>query len=222
MKTQSESSFRRALVLSATTLAAFAMSLSLSIKDAFAATLQLRSQPTTANTNLMATILRFAPKQVAPNTQRLIQIADMALSDNALAERIFSDPDAVAAQYHLSANELNVLRNMNRVQFETARTDARQVVADRRTQAGTMRLPADAVDLRLITERMVVGRAILAAVGRSYLDAANAHQCCPWGHSIELGISSDPAYYNAVFAAPPAVQQLQRGIIMESPTQRVR
>ena len=228
MKTQSYSSFRRALLLSATTLAAFAVSLSLPIRDAVAATLLMKAKPTTANMNLMAKILRFAPKRVAPNTERLIRIAGMALSDNGLAERIFSNPDAVAVQYHLSKNELHVLQHMNRVQFETARKDAAQVVADRRAEAGSMRLPADAVDVRLITERMVVGRAILAAVGRSYLEAANAHQCCPWGHSIELGISSDPAFYNVVFQRPagaalPAVQQRQGGSsIMQSPKQRMK
>ena len=221
MKTQSESSFRKALLLSATTLAAFAMSLSLPIKEALAATLLMRAKPTTVNMNLMAKILRFAPKHVAPNTEGLVRLAGMALSDNGLAERIFRNPDAVAAQYHLSQNELHVLRHMDRVQFETARKDARQVVADRRAEAGSMRLPADAVNVRLIAERMVVGRAILAAVGRSYLEAANAHQCCPWGHSIELGISSDPAYYNAVFSALPAVQQPQQGVIMQSPKPRM-
>ena len=81
-----------------------------------------------------------------------------------------------------------------------------------------MRLPADAVNVRLIAERMVVGRAILAAVGRSYLKAANAHKCCPWEGAIQLGISSDPAFYNVVFSTPAAVQS-PFGNSTESPTQ---
>ena len=63
-----------------------------------------------------------------------------------------------------------------------------------------MRLPPGATDGRMITERMIVGRAILAAVGRSYLEAANADACCPWSKAIELGVSGDPATYNAAFA----------------------
>lgn len=60
-------------------------------------------------------------------------------------------------------------------------------------------MPPGATNTHLITERMIVGRSILAAVGRSYLDAANAHDCCPWSKTIELGISSDPAMYDVVF-----------------------
>lgn len=65
-----------------------------------------------------------------------------------------------------------------------------------------MRMPPGATDRELITERMIVGRAILAAVGRSYLNAADAHDCCPWSKAIELGVNSDPAYFNAVFERP--------------------
>ena len=117
------------------------------------------------------------------------------------------EPDAVASQYHLSKNERLVLRHMDRRQFQTARNDASRVVAKRLSSAASMhaRLPAGATNTHLITERMIVGRAILAAVGRSYLDAANAHACCPWSKSIELGISSDPAFYNVVFQKQAAV-----------------
>ena len=71
-------------------------------------------------------------------------------------------------------------------------------------RGGNMRMPAGATDAHQIAERMVVGRAILAAVGRSYLEAANAHACCPWSKSIELGVNSDPAVYNVVFQQPAA------------------
>ena len=108
----------------------------------------------------------------------------------------------MAAQYNLSDNEKVVLHHMTREQFDTARADAARVVASRMSRAGTMRMPPAATDRELITERMIVGRAILAAVGRSYLNAADAHGCCPWSKAIELGVNSDPAYFNAVFERP--------------------
>jgi hypothetical protein len=151
------------------------------------------------------------PRFVNPTAVTLLRIADQALSDNALAERISRDPDGVAEQYHLSNSERLVLRHMTREQFQTARSDAARLVATRLTSERSVRLPAGATDSRLITERMVVGRAILAAVGRSYLDAADANACCPWSKSIELGLSGDPAYYNAVFARPAGARVSQPG-----------
>jgi hypothetical protein len=145
------------------------------------------------------------PRFVNPTAAGLLRIADQALSDNALAERIFGNPDAVAREFRLSSNELLVLRHMTREQFEVARTDAARLVAERSANARMMRLPPGATDAHLIAERMVVGRAILAAVGRSYLNAADAHGCCPWSKAIELGINSDPAYYNPVFERSPAI-----------------
>ena len=152
------------------------------------------------------------PRYVNPTAVTLLRIAEQALSDSALAERISRDPDGVAAQYHLSNGERLVLRHMTREQFQTARSDAARLVATRLTSERSVRLPAGATDSRLITERMVVGRAILAAVGRSYLEAADANACCPWSKSIELGINSDPAVYNAVFARPAAGNLVQHGM----------
>lgn len=149
------------------------------------------------------------PKYVNPSAARLLGIAHDALSDGALAERIFHEPDAVASQLRLSDNEKLVLRHMTREQFDTARADADQVRADRLSKAGSSRLPASAIDARLITERMIVGRAILAAVGRSYLEAANAHACCPWSKAIELGINAKPELYNQAFEAPSGARVLQ-------------
>jgi hypothetical protein len=92
-------------------------------------------------------------------------------------------------------------------QFQTARSDAARVVATRMSYARSMAMPAGATDPRRITEGMIVGRAILAAAGRSYLNASNANACCPWSKAIELGVNSDPAYYNAVFARPGNLAQ---------------
>jgi hypothetical protein len=103
---------------------------------------------------------------------------------------------------------------MTREQFQVAHDDAARLVANR--LASSMRLPPGATDARLITERMIVGRAILAAVGRSYLDAADANACCPWSKSIELGLNSDPAYYNVVFQRSAVVNGPQNRMEMPS------
>ncbi len=143
-----------------------------------------------------AQMIIIQPKFVHSTATRLVKIADEALADSALAERIFREPDAVAAQYKLSDNERLVLRHMTREQFNTARGDAGRLTADRLSQAASMRLPlpAGSTDARLITQHMVVGRAILAAVGRSYLEAKNKDGCCPWKPAIELGVNSSRGY----------------------------
>jgi hypothetical protein len=146
--------------------------------------------------NLQTEVGDFRLATPNPNTLRVLGIAYQALSDNSLAERIFREPDVVAMQYNLSNHAKLVLRHMDREQFQTARIDAmREVLVH---QLGDIQGFAD-----VLTAETIVGRAILAAVGRSYLDAMDAHQCCPWGGSIQLGINSDPAYYNPVFQTTP-------------------
>jgi hypothetical protein len=213
MKKERESLFRKVSLLLATTAATLGVTLGLPIKKALAASSSWKSRLVAAANLPQAQLQIVQPRYVNPSTLRLLSIAEQALSNPALAERIFREPDAVAAQYHLSKNEKLVLRHMDRTQFQTARTDAARVVANRMSRARSTPLPAGATNAHQITERMIVGRAILAAVGRSYLSAADAHDCCPWSKSIELGVSSDPALYNVVFqrsagahAALPAVQ----------------
>ena len=202
MKKETVSSLRKALLLLATTAAALGVFLGLPVKKTMAASRDWKMAPAPTVNQPSARLEVIQPKYVNPTAVTLLRIAEQALSNNALAERISRDPDGVAAQFRLSNNERLVLRQMNREQFEIARADAAQLVGTRLSYAGSMRLPAGATDSRLITERMIVGRAILAAVGRSYLDAANAHACCPWSKAIELGVSSDPVTYNAAFARP--------------------
>jgi hypothetical protein len=139
------------------------------------------------------------PVPVNPTAVHLIKIANMALTDSSLAERIFREPDAVSRDNKLSDNETKVLRQMTREQFEIAREDAARIAAKRLAEAGGRGQPTlDEIDA--IAGRMVVGRSILAAVGRSYLDAADAHDCCPWNKTIQIGLNSDPATYDSVFA----------------------
>lgn len=200
MKKGDESGLRRVSVLLTTTVAALGVALLLPIKKVWAASFGARVSPAAIG---QPRILKIkGPRYVNPTAMRLLHIAAQALSNGTLAQRIFSDPDAVAKQYHLSKAEARVLRHMDRRQFQTARSDAARLVRKRRAEAGTTPLPPKAVNTRLIAEGMVVGRAILAAVGRSYLNAKDHAGCCPWGGSLELGINADPAYYNSVFQNP--------------------
>jgi len=202
MRKISELSVRKALLLLTTAIATVGVFLGLPVKKAIAAMQDYRMAPGAAVNQPAARFEVIQPRFVNPTAANLLKIAGMALSDSALAERIARDPEGVAAQYHLSNSERLVLRHMTQEQFQTARTDAAQLAATRMAYRGPMRMPAGATDAHLITAGMIVGRAILAAAGRSYLNASNANACCPWSKAIELGINSDPAYYNAVFARP--------------------
>jgi hypothetical protein len=199
MKKGEQMAFRRASLLT-TAVAALGVALILPIKKVWAASFGARVSPAAVG---QPKILKIrGPRYVNPTAMRLLHLAAQALSNNALAQRIFSDPDAVAKQYHLSKAETRVLHHMDRRQFQTARSDAARLVAQRRAEAGTTPLPANATNTQLITEGMIVGRAILAAVGRSYLNAKDHAACCTWGGTLELGINADPAYYNSVFQNP--------------------
>jgi hypothetical protein len=202
-----ESSLRKALLLLTTTAAALGVLLGLPMKKASAASQDSRMAPGPIVNQPEVPMTVIQPRFVNPTAVTLLRIAGQALSDSALAERISRDPDGVAAQFHLSNNERLVLRHMTFEQFQTARSDAARVVATRMSYARSMAMPAGATDPRRITEGMIVGRAILAAAGRSYLNASNANACCPWSKAIELGVNSDPAYYNAVFARPGNLAQ---------------
>jgi hypothetical protein len=212
MKKENELSLRKALLLMAATVAALGVALGLPMKKAMAASQHWKAAPAPTFDQPPARLTVIQPERVNPSTIGLLRIADQALSDSALAEKIFREPDAMASQYQLSNNERLVLRQMTREQFQTARDDAARVVANRLSMAGSTRLPAGATDVGLITERMIVGRSILAAVGRSYLNAANAHDCCPWSKAIELGVSGDPVFYNVVFEKPSGVNLPQPGV----------
>ena len=198
MRRNIESSLRRSFLRLTATAAGLGAIVGLPLKNALAQPQRPQGAPPPAAAHPPAAKLEvIQPKSVHPSTQKLLQIADQAMSDSALAGRISREPDAVAKQFNLSDNERAVLRHMNSAQFDTARRDSAQLV-QKRTASGQP-MPAGATDTRRITEQMVVGRAILAAVGRNYLSAQNASGCCPWGHSIEVGVAAQPAAYDAGF-----------------------
>jgi hypothetical protein len=224
MKHQSPSSLRNIVIALTTTAAAFAVTLGMPSTKSFAASPGMDGAPshpdnghpgngggssTGVGVNVDLTSLfsghqkpRQAvvqPVHVNPTAVHLINIANAALTDSSLAERIFHEPGAVASENNLSENEAKVLRQMTREQFATAREDAAHVAATRLADAGGRGQPTQD-EINAIAGRMVVGRSILAAVGRSYLDAADAHACCPWNKAIQIGVNSDPAMYASVFA----------------------
>jgi hypothetical protein len=226
MKRQSPSSLRNIIIALTTTATALAVMLGVPSTKLFAASTGMDAasshpdnghpdksggSPTGIGVGLNADLSsafagRQKPRQevvqpvhVNPTAVHLIRIATAGMTDSSQVERIVRDPDAVASENNLSENEIKVLKQMTREQFATAREDAAHVAAQRLATAGEKGEPTQE-EINAIAGRMVVGRSILAAVGRSYLDAADAHACCPWNKAIQIGVNSDPAMYASVFA----------------------
>lgn len=208
------------LPLTATAVAVGAF-LGLPVMKAIAAA-QDRIAPSRIVPRLPAELNIVRPETINPSTRQLLSIADRALMDEGLARRISADPDSVASQYNLSDTERLVLRHMTPEQFEIARTDAARVRADRLAAVGSANLPASAINEKLIAKGMVVGRAILAAMGRSYLEAANAHSCCPWGKAIQLGVNAERVLYDRIFDGRTNLDVGQPAIDMRPPGPTLR
>lgn len=219
MKQQRESVFHKALLALAGTAVGVGAFLGIPVMKAWAASQELKVAPLRAIQPPPGRLNLTHPAFVNPSATKLVAIADQALSDAALMDRILREPDAVAAEHNLSDHERMVLTHMNAQQFETARSDAARVSASRLGHPGAARLPASATDARLIAGRMVVGRAILAAAGRSYLEAANANACCPWSKAIELGVNPSRSFYDEVFKAPANLQNVRPRAIEAPATQ---
>jgi hypothetical protein len=224
MKRHSLSSLRNLFIALTTTAAAFAVTIGISSTKSLAASPRDNGAPSRQDNNaprqtngsstgvgvdmnlspLFSGRQKLRPEvvqqvHVNPTAVHLIKIATAAITNPALAERIFREPDAVASENNLSENENKVLRQMTREQFATAREDASHVASQRLADAGERGQPRQS-EIEAIEGRMVVGRSILAAVGRSYLDAADAHACCPWNKAIQIGVNSDSEMYASVFA----------------------
>jgi hypothetical protein len=198
-----QSLVRKSLLLLGTATAAAVAFLGGPIKRAVAAVPTINSGPAI---NRARPPLVVRQVKVSPTAVRLMQIAGRALSDQGLAERIYRDPEGVGRQFQLSANELLVLRHMDRADFSVARSDAARLVAERMNSGQPM--PPGATNTLQITEGMIVGRAILAAVGIDYRTGftAKCPTCCPWGGSLEIGVGGDPGTYRAAFARRAAGQ----------------
>ncbi len=117
---------------------------------------------------------------------KLSQIVDRALRDDAYAERLFKDPESVAAEHGLSSAERLVLKQMNRQQFETARRDAAKRSASGELTDEDLESVAGGVGLGMAGS-MVLGRSIAAAGGGSSPMAGAACECCPWKGKVNMG-----------------------------------
>ena len=126
------------------------------------------------------------------SVEKLKQVVDRALKDNAYAERLFKEPEAVAAEAGLSANEKLVVKQMNRAQFEAARKDAAKssepgqlTDKDLAAVAGGGGFSAKSLGT---ASNMILGRSVIAATGGSYVKLSAAGcECCAWKGGISMG-----------------------------------
>ena len=125
------------MLLFTASAAALGAVLGLPAKRAVAASPQMTLRPGVNRPPAQLEVIQ--PRFVSPSAVNLLRIADQALSNEALAERIFHDPDGVAAQFHLSDSERLVLRHMDQAQFQAARGDAARLVTTRRLPARACR-----------------------------------------------------------------------------------
>ena len=128
------------------------------------------------------------------SVQKLSQIVDRALRDDAFAERLFNKPEAIAAEYQLSSAEKLVLKHMGRQQFETARHDAAKTTASGELTDSALAGVAGGAGGALGTaSSMILGRSVIAATGGSSPTAGAACDCCAWKGKINMGALILPA-----------------------------
>jgi hypothetical protein len=126
------------------------------------------------------------------SVEKLSKVVERALKDDAYAERLFKEPDAVAAEYRLSATEKLVVKQMNREQFVTARKDAAKRAGggeltdkDLADVAGGRGFSSPALGT---AANMILGRSITRASGGPLSHLAGAGcDCCGWKGSINMG-----------------------------------
>jgi hypothetical protein len=122
----------------------------------------------------------------AETIEKLTKIVDKALADPALADQLFANPDAVAAEHGLSENEKLVLKQMNRAQFEEAKKDAVSASGGPEGKLSESEMGQVVGGVFSgghvgIASKMVVGRAIMAATGGNYSKMSRAAcECCAW------------------------------------------
>jgi hypothetical protein len=133
----------------------------------------------------------------AVSVEKLRQVVDKALENDAYAERLFNDPDGISKEYALTDDEALVVRQMTREQFNLARKDAAEV---RNAELSEKELENVAGGLMTYsalgpTTDMIVGRSIICAGGGTLGDFISAGcDCCKWkGGSIMTSITN-PAY----------------------------
>jgi hypothetical protein len=125
------------------------------------------------------------------SVEKLRGVISKALQDDALAERLFSEPRTVASEQGLSADEALVLEQMDRAMFDTAQQDAASQTSELTDEdldevaGGTA---YSSISTLGVATNMIVGRSIMCATGKSYSSLTNAAcDCCAWKGGISAG-----------------------------------
>ncbi|MBL8414965.1 MAG: hypothetical protein JNM42_11055 [Propionivibrio sp.] len=125
----------------------------------------------------------------ALSVEKLRAVIDKALDDADYAERLFTDPAAIARENGLSADEELVVKQMNREQFTKARIDAASITGElSEADLSTVTGGIIAIAPQKVSTNMILGRSISYATGNSFstLTAAGC-ECCAWKGSISAG-----------------------------------
>ena len=125
----------------------------------------------------------------ALSAEKLRAVIDRALDDADYAEKLFTDPAAIALESGLSADEELVVKQMNREQFTKARIDAASITGElSEADLSTVTGGIIAIAPQKVSTNMILGRSISYATGNSFstLTAAGC-ECCAWKGSISAG-----------------------------------
>jgi len=125
----------------------------------------------------------------ALSVEKLRAVIDRALDDADYAERLFTDPAAIALESGLSADEALVVKQMTREQFTKARIDASGITGEL-SEADLSEVTGGiiAVTTQKVSTNMILGRSISCATGNSFNTLAAAGcECCAWKGAINAG-----------------------------------
>lgn len=132
----------------------------------------------------------------AVSVEKLKTVVDRALDDEAYADRLFTEPEAIAKEAGLSESEALVVKQMNREQFDVARKDAEKTAASGELSDHELENVAGGATIGSFstTSSMIIGRSLISATGGSYQNLAAAGcGCCGWAGSIGSGALTLPA-----------------------------
>lgn len=124
------------------------------------------------------------------SAENLKKLVDRALKDETYANRIFTEPEAVAKEAGLSDGEALVVRSMSPELFEQARKDAAKATATEELTEGDLAGVVGGATTTTLstTTSMIIGRSLTTATGGTYTNlSAAACGCCGWAGSISTG-----------------------------------
>ena len=125
----------------------------------------------------------------ALSVEKLRAVIDRALDDADYAEKLFTDPAAIALESGLSADEELVVKQMNREQFTKARIDAASITGElSEADLSTVTGGIIAIAPQKVSTNMIHGRSISYATGNSFSTLTVVGcECCVWKGSISAG-----------------------------------